>query len=237
MAITLLNAVNEILRRTGVLRGDTGDLSSLSDSARQRPIDVAIQCINEATDHLYQLTPRDHPNAQSNDSITLVAGTRAYALNTGMVRLQWPLIDTTNGQYITEYPGGYHTLYKHQSQPANYTGLPTQGAINPTNGQLYLDRIPQASDAGKVYNYNFTNDVAMSASTDTTPYDNPVFRALLPAVVEMWKQSMNNGRYDPRMLATHFGRAANLVTLQPRRETWLPQLGPSHNVTDPFDRA
>ena len=71
MAKTLLNAVNEILKRVGVISGDSGALTTLTDSARQKPIDVAIQVINEAMDELYSMPGISAPQGQGESTITL----------------------------------------------------------------------------------------------------------------------------------------------------------------------
>ena len=43
MTKTLLNGVNDLLKRVKVIAGDTGTLSTLTDSAKQAYIDTAIQ--------------------------------------------------------------------------------------------------------------------------------------------------------------------------------------------------
>ncbi len=52
MAQTLLQAVNAILKRTAIVAGDAGALTTLTDSARQVSIDQAVQVINEGVAEL-----------------------------------------------------------------------------------------------------------------------------------------------------------------------------------------
>ena len=101
MAKTLLQAVNEVLKRVDVI-DSTGALSSLTDSARQQHIDRAVQAINEGMDELYSMNGEPKPQAMGENSITLVTGTRSYSLQTDLVTLLWPLRDETNAQYIYE---------------------------------------------------------------------------------------------------------------------------------------
>src|SRR5690606_17922535 len=99
-------------------------------------------------------------------TITLVANDREYALADGLVQLHWPLLDETNGQYITPYPGGFMQMKIDQPYPDNETGLPMFGAINPQNGELYLDKLPTANEAGRVYTYWYDKDISLSAAAD-----------------------------------------------------------------------
>ena len=66
MAKQLIDAVNDILIRTDNLDTDNR-LSTLSDSARQNAIDVAIQVINEEITQLYDLAEKDFPTEQAQD--------------------------------------------------------------------------------------------------------------------------------------------------------------------------
>lgn len=50
MAKTLLNGVNEVFKRIKLIQGDAAALTSLTDSARQHSIDLAIQIWNEVVD-------------------------------------------------------------------------------------------------------------------------------------------------------------------------------------------
>src|SRR5690242_2414132 len=99
---TLLNSVNEILKRVSVIAGDSGALTSLTDSARQVDIDTAVQVVNEGIDELYSTTGESLPNQRASSTITLATGTRNYSLQSGLVRLHWPLIDRTHTQFIWE---------------------------------------------------------------------------------------------------------------------------------------
>lgn len=231
MSKNLLDGVNEVLKRVQVLDSNNGELSSLTDSARQVYIDSAIQVWNEGIDELYSISSQPKPRQLEEDTLTLKEGDRDYPLATDLVSLYYPLLDEVNGQYITEYAGGYWQMIKDQPFPDSFKGLPHSGAIRPTDGELYLDFIPQAEDAGATYTYRYDRDLELSCSTDTFPFSDTVFRAMVPAIAELWnlvhKNSFNTG-----LSQRSFGRAARLLTQTKPRESWKPM---SRDVEDaPF---
>ena len=114
MAKTLLNGCNEVLKRASLIQGDSGVLTTLTDSGRQIFIDTAVQVWNEAIEDLYETVGQTKPNALAEDTITLATGTRNYTLNTALNELYYPFIDETNGNFIVEYPGGYLEMVSNQ---------------------------------------------------------------------------------------------------------------------------
>ena len=221
MAKTLLNATNEILKRAGFIAGDAGLLTTLTDSARQVAIDQAVQVINEGIEELYSSCSIPMPNVQSSSSITLATGTRNYTLQTNVVVLHWPLIDRTNSQYISQYPGGYAQMLIDDPEQDD-TGLPHYAAIRPTDGALYLDRAPTSADNGKVYTYQYDKNLGLSAAADTVPFGDPVFRAMVPAWVQLWNREMRN-EFDGALFQTSIGRAGRLLPQVPARTSYNPR--------------
>ena len=230
---TLLNFVNEVLKKGKVINGDSGVLTTLTDSARQLYIDNAVQAINEAMDELYALSGCQKPNVMGTDTITLVTSTRAYTLNSSLTRLHFPLIDTTNGNYIYEYEGGYQDLFEDQPIPADYTSLPNYGVIRPSDGKLYIDTSPASTYNGRVYTYNYEKDISISSASDTVPFSDVVFRAMVPAVTEIWKRNQNK-EFDGGMINVSLSRAANYLNQVPPRDTWMP-MSDEYNTTDPLN--
>jgi hypothetical protein len=220
MAKTLLDGVNEVLTKVRIIHGSQEDLTSLTDSPFQNYIDTTIQSWNEALDELYSMSRDLRPNVMSENTITLVTSDRDYALQTDLVELLFPLLDETNGQFIYEYKEGYMRMVNDQQIPSNYTGLPLYGVIRPTDGQLYLDRIPTANENGLQYKYRYQKDTELTAAADEFPFENAVFRALVPAVAELWKRHHRN-EMDNAMLATSLGRAARLLDKIPERKSWI----------------
>ena len=217
MSKTLLNGVNQVLIRANLIQGDSGQLTSLTDSARQVWVDNVVQVWNELVEQLYETSQTPMPTELAEGSLTLVTSTRAYALST-FNKLYFPLHDTTNGQYI--YDGGdYLDLVNTQAVPADYTGLPMFAVIRPTDKKLYLDRIPTANENGLVYTYRYDRDLALSLAADTFPFDDSVFRAMVPAVKEVFfmndKREFNEGIFKISM-----ARASALLTGNVQRTAW-----------------
>ena len=227
MAKTLLQATNEVGKRVGFVRGSSGEFTSLTDSARQGFLDRAGQVIREGIDELYTLADRPYPSQVTEATITLVTSDRDYALASDLNTLHWPFLDETNGRYIQEYPGGYLRLVNSQLQPGNFTGIPELGAIRPTDGQVYLDRLPTASENGLIYKYRYDKDFSIDAATDTVPFEDAVFNAMIP----VWAILFMN--QDDGTFRRNLARAAKLMTRETGTRSYLTRpVNP--NPTDPF---
>lgn len=233
MAKSLLNCVNEVLKKVKVIAGDAGELTSLTDSGRQIYIDNAVQAWNEATDQLYSVSNKPLPKEIGEATITLNNNDRDYSLKTDLVQLRWPFIDETNGRIIQEYPGGYVSLVSSQLIPSNHTGMPYYAAIRPTDGKLYLDAIPTASEVGLVYKYRYDKDLSLSSAASTVPFNDATFRAMVPAVAELWKRGQNQS-FDAEIYNMSIGRASRLMTNVQQRSSYI---GWRAKLSDgPYDR-
>ena len=219
---TLLDGVNEVLKRIKVIQGDSGLLTTLTDSPRQRYIDVTVQVWNESMEQLYNRSGMSLPQEMAENSITLVTDDRDYALQSDLVALRWPLHNRADGQYIYEWEKGYHDLITSQLQPDEWTGLATFAAIRPTDGQLFLNRIPQAKENGKIFFYNYDKDISLSTAAAVFPFNNSVFRAMVPTVAELVEIGLDR-EIQAALVAANFGRASRLLTEQPMRTNWLPR--------------
>lgn len=182
---------------------------------------MAIQAVNETIDELYAATRSSKPNERSSSTITLVAAQQDYALASDLVQLNWPLIDRTNSQYIYEMDGGYDAILI-QDLEQDDTGLPYFGAISPVDSKLYLDRKPTSAEAGRVYTYQYDKDLSLSVLTDTVPFTNATFRAMVPAFVQIWKREIRN-EFDGDLFKVTIGRASRFVTLKQQRSSYSPR--------------
>jgi hypothetical protein len=221
VAKTLLDAVNEILKRTGTIAGDSGELSTLTDSARQRAVDTAVQAVNEVIDELYTSSGIAQPNEQAESTIVLLDGVRFYTLASDLVQLRWPMIDKTNNQYLSKYAGGYNRMLIADPEQDD-TGLPHFAAIRPTDGKLHLDRAPTSVEAGRIYTYQYDKDLGLSDAADTVPFSDAAFRAMVPAWVQVWKREMRN-EFDGDLFQVNIGRAARFVTQAQPRDNYCPR--------------
>lgn len=218
MAKTLLNCVNEILKRTAIIAGDSGLLASLTDSARQVWIDAAVQVVNEGIDDLYAATNIAMPSEQAEGSMVLVTGTRAYTLASGLRQLRFPMIDKTNTQYIHEYPGGYNEMLIGDPEQSD-TGLPYLGAFRTTDGLFYVDRAPTSVENGRTYTYQYDKDLAMTTAAATVPFNDMVFRAMVPVWVQLWKREQRN-EFDTELYRKSLGLASALLSQRQARDSY-----------------
>lgn len=221
MAKTLLNAVNEILKRTSIIAGDAGALTSLTDSAKQPAIDQSVQVVNEGIDELYTSSNVPLPNEQAQSTITLATGTRNYSLASDLVQMRYPLIDKTNTQFIFEMPGGYNSILILDPEQDD-TGQPHYAAIRPTDGALYLDRAPTSNENGRIYTYQYDKDMVLDEAADTVPFKDMVFRAMVPAWVQLFKRERQN-EFDEGLFRVNIGRASRLLTQKQARSSWSPR--------------
>ena len=244
MAKTLLQGVNDVLKKVGFIAGDSGELASLTNSARQTEIDISVQNFNSVIEELYDLTEVPRPDEYSTTDITLVADDRDYQLPNDLVQIRWPLIDRTNGYTIHPYPGGFDAMRVHQRISSDYTGRPLYGCIRPSDGELYLDRIPQSADAGLVYECAYDKDVSLSSATDTFPFSDACYRQVVLCVAEKWKEERRNaGNIQSRKTVTmrvynkHLAQAARFLTKEQKDSNWVGLAKVAPDPTDPYANA
>lgn len=221
MAKTLLNGVNEVLTRVGIIAGDAGALASLTDSPRQVAIDVAKQVINEGIIDLYTTSAMAMPNEQASSTITLATGTRAYSLASDLVQLRWPFIDRTNNQYLSEFPGGYNKMLLADPEQDD-TGLPHWAAIRPTDGLLFLDRAPNSEDNGKVYTYQYDKLLNLTTAAATVPFNDAVFAKMVPVWAQLWRRERQNN-FDASLYRINLGTASALLSQKQARTSYNPR--------------
>ena len=219
MSKTLLDGVNDVLQRNGIIDSN-GALGSLTNLGKQLYIDLAVQVWNETVDEVCDMMGVPHPGETgSSTTVTLVAGTREYALPSDLVQIRWPLIDETNGNYIQEYPGGYLAMRADQQIPGDWLGLAYAAAINPTTGYLRLERTPTSTEAGLVYTMIYDKDLIMDAASDTFPFMDSVYRAVMPVVAEMWERKKRND-FNESEYRKQLSRAMSFVNKTVRRTHW-----------------
>lgn len=237
MAKTLLNGVNEVLKKAKVLDADAGLLTSLTDSAKQMFIDSAVQAINEAMDVLFSVTQISKPLQLKEATITFVTGTKAYQLAADLVMLrrEYHLIDQTNNHQIEIMDeNGYWQIVRGDFEQDD-TGLPSLAAIRPTDGYLVFERTPTSAENGRIYKYRYDKELELVDFDDTFPFNNTVFRALIPAATELWKLH-HQQEFVTALYNNGIARAARALRQLPARTSWAAPRS-TGTVTDPFDAA
>ena len=233
MSKTLLNGVNEVLKKTDVLDSDAGLLTTLTDSARQTLIDTTVQAINEIVDELYVLAKMSKPKQMRESTITLSDGVKKYSLHSKllMLRTEYHLIDETNSHTITIIPDGYHDIVLGDLDQDD-TGLPHFCAISPIDGKLVMDRAPTSVEAGRVYKYRYDRDLSLDEADDVFPFNDAVFRSVVTGAAERYKfyrhLEFSDGIYRRAM-----SMAARYLREMPPRTSYGRGRS-SHNITDPL---
>lgn len=114
------------------------------------------------------------------------------------------------------------------------TGLPYYGAIDPTDGSFYMDKIPTSNENGNVFTYWYDKDLEMSATTDTFPFNNHVYLSLVRVVAEKWREE-NKQTFNQRIHDMWLARAASYLNQTERKGSWLPQRwSVNTDTTDPY---
>lgn len=224
MAYTALNVVNAILKRTGVVAGDTTAITSFTDTGHQREIDVALQALNDIIRELY--IRASLAGEQAEGTITLVAGSagREYSLPADFIQMAGKthgtriLVCAAQSRTMVEYPGGYEQMYADQVTPDNYAGAPGFWAINKATGKIRIDTNPTATEVGDVYTFLYDKSTVIAATTDTFPFHDRVVDAIVAAVAEDWRINVNRETRDQFMATAGFRSALKMLT-QTQRPT------------------
>lgn len=211
MAYTLLQAINLVLKRVGTVAGDATALTSLTDSARQRDIDVCVEVWNEAIRQIYRYG--DLPGEMAQGSITLVTGQREYDWASdfeemaGESESEQVFTCATNNLRLTPYPGGYQAMFNAQPNPAFWNGVPYRWTDNPVTKKIRVDYFPTASENGLVYTYNYVKRLNLSGASDTFPFSDSVVDMLVAPVAEVYRQEVKENVRQPIYALTSFTAA------------------------------
>lgn len=165
--MTFIDAVNRLLRASGILRGDDDELTTFSSVQHNSAMNIAIVAIQSELSDL--IADRLIPYEKASSSITTVSGTRVYDLASEFVRFygQRPfLYDSARNVQIFEYPEDRlrHTIFDYKTQ----SGDPEYWYYeNTTSKKVALYPVP---DQARTWDYDYEKDIALSASTDTLPF-------------------------------------------------------------------
>lgn len=226
MAQTLLGFVNDVLTRTGMVQGDSGTLSTLTDSARQTDINRAVQITNEVVMTLYSFS--SFPKEVAEGTITLSDGTRAYSLPSDFEQMHGEsyrervLKNASNNFFMYEYKvrngalSPYAQMYHDQLDFSDYKGQPLHWALSPLADEIYVDMTPGAEQAGDAYTFLYDKDIRLSVAADTFPFSDSVADTLISVVAYLWGLSSKERSAESIASVTGFQTALEMVT---RRKT------------------
>lgn len=229
MPYTLLEATNLLL--THVREVDSrGPLTSLTDSARQTKIDLAIRSWNSAVAMLFELSAKPVPTQAREADLTLEQGKRIYPLAKELIHLYWPIrhkntsTQEAQGYQIhlyspNEADGGYMRLLAEDIPQGRREGRPLRAAFTATRRELIMDRIPTEAEDGQIYTYTYSRRLHLASEEDTFPFGDATVDALVPAAAELWRGDYQASRDSP-IFRTFMATAARTMNPNPMRQRW-----------------
>ena len=227
MAKTVLEGVNKVLKRVGVI---TDDLASLTNDEIQRDIDLTVDNWNEATQELYTIANISFPKERKSFDLTLVLDQREYdgdgnEISTDVEEIIYPGINEFNGNRVWQYPGGFERMRQIQIIPSQWVGLPYFAALNPETGLLRLDRAPDqrtidAQSPNIVYKFPYDKRLSLTAAADNFPYSDSVFDALVPVVSGMFRLERNAQPLN-LLFPSHYARACHFLSRKREGDSYL----------------
>ena len=171
--MTFLEAVNRLLRINGIIRGDDDAITTFSDTQHSADIQLAQIAIQEEIAEV--ASTASLPYEHTTSTISLVAGTRVYALQTDFIRFfgMPSFYDSTSNTRIYEYKGGEPSLMQHDFQYKTVNG----GVAyfywdNTTTKQVAFYNIPDATWDGRSLAYDYEKSILVTNTTDTIPFHN-----------------------------------------------------------------
>lgn len=211
--MTFLDAVNRVLRASGILRGDDDALANFASTQHNAAMNIAIVALQSELSDL--LADRLIPYEKAAASITTVAGTRTYALADDFVRFfgQMPFLYDGNVQ-IFEYRGGVDALRHAVLDYATHSGTPAYWYYeNTTSKQIGLFPVPQSA---VTWAYDYERDITLSSATDTLPFHSTrEGEAFADMALPRFKRMLTRGpleglRNDPDRMEAR-ARLANMI--------------------------
>lgn len=171
---TFIDAVNQVLRRDGIIRGDDDNLTTFTDTTHNATSQMAQISVQDEITSLISDSLLNYQHKTS--TVTMATGTRSYALPADFISMfgKIPLFYySANNTQIYEFPGGEDVL-----RVSYFDYKTTQGTPNyfyfekGTTKQVSFWLVPDSTFNGIVFNFDYMADVNVTNSTDTLPFQN-----------------------------------------------------------------
>lgn len=170
---TFLDCVNRVMRINTIIRGDDDAITTFADTQHSADIQLAQIAIQNELNEI--ISERLIPYEHTTSTITLVNGTRSYALATDFISFfgKPSFYDSSDNRRIYEYPGGEKRLMNVDYQYKVTTGTPIDFYWdNTTSKKVAFYNIPGASYDARSLSYDYEKSVMVSNTTDTIPLHN-----------------------------------------------------------------
>tara|TARA_Y100000310_G_scaffold222646_1_gene224373 strand:+ start:1459 stop:2130 length:672 start_codon:yes stop_codon:yes gene_type:complete len=219
------------LKRAHLIQGDAGDLTSLTDTARQADIDKIGQIWREVTRLLLSLGI--FPNEVTEATITLATAKREYARPADFVQMSgnsWQtrvFVNESNNYCMFEYPAPPgidpdNQMFLDQPKASDYTGIPHFWAISNRGAFFRVSADPTSSENGLVYKYRYDTALSLTGASDTFPFIDTVQQMLIPVVAHFFKMSSEQRTSEAIMATEGFVAAVKFATLNKTRHNYGP---------------
>ena len=169
--MTFLQCVNRILRLNAILRGDTDEIATFSDTQHNASLNLAIVASQNELVRLVadRLIPAER---QTSGTMTLAASTRTYTLASDFLRFYGHahFYDSSANRQIYEWPGGLPALQVEIYTYATDTGDPNWWYWEPASTKkVGFFQVPSGA---KTLTYEYEGSVMVDTITDTMPFHN-----------------------------------------------------------------
>jgi hypothetical protein len=229
-----LTAVNDTLKRVGLIAGDLQNLvtSTITSTATgltateafnsqsqiQHHVDLMVQLWREGVNELFShgLLAKE----AATGSVTLITNQREYALATDFERFAGPMAAmraATDVQVLFEYPGGYHQMLIDQPLATQWTGEPQSFALSPADDKVRMDRDPTSAENGSIYYYLYEKTIALTSTMATTalPFSEETYISMVPYIAQ-WFERARKTDFDEEQFKAGLARAVKAARrLQP----------------------
>lgn len=169
---TFIDAVNRVMRINHIIKGDDDNITTFADTQHAADIEIAQIAIQQELTDLVANKLLGYEKASS--SISLVTGTRTYALANDFVRFYGTnpsFYDSTDNDRIYELKGGLDKLRDIDYDYDTSQGSPTAWYWEPAStNQIGLYYIPSSEYNGRSLTYEYEKSVMVTDTTDTMPF-------------------------------------------------------------------
>ena len=166
--------VNRLLRINTIIRGDDDAITTFSDTQHSSDIQLAQIAIQSELTTLIADRLLDYEKTAG--TITLLTGTRTYALHSSFIRFYGSrpsFYDSTTNTRYYEHSGGEDALMNQDFQYKTATGgLVSWYWHSTTTKQVAFYNVPDSSFNNRSLAYEYEASVMVSNSTDTLPFPN-----------------------------------------------------------------
>lgn len=167
-----VDVVNRILRKDGVIRGDTDPLTNFNSLQHGATMNLAIIAVQDALNDFF--ADQSLPVERQQGTITLALNTRTYSLAAQFDKF-WNDVanfyDATQNTLILEYAGGEQQLQLDIQDYKTQGGYPNWWYwVDASVATIGFYQVPDATVVGRVLTYDYFLNSMVQSYNDTMPF-------------------------------------------------------------------